>query len=183
MRERYVRLNLWALLLMLRMTRFHRWGAVCVPSTTRVSLTRAYVHVGGLLGHTGGACSVFNNPSTPFRETKKKEEEKEPGPVQMHYSKHLEDSEEERWGGRKVGHNVDAVGARSLTLRLSNMITASVAPHNPTSFNSVCQRGAGSTRESSFCGCETWMHLKKWYTDTRTRCCLKMWNDKSVKRD
>ena len=49
-----------------------------------------------------GACSVFNYPSTPFR---KKEREKETGPVQRDYSNHLEDSEDERTGGRNVGHN------------------------------------------------------------------------------
>ncbi|KAK1890563.1 NACHT and WD repeat domain containing protein 2 [Dissostichus eleginoides] len=35
----------------------------------------------------------------------KKEREEETGPVRIHYSDHLEDSENERTGGRKVGHN------------------------------------------------------------------------------
>lgn len=58
--------------------------------------------LGDTSGGGGGplcrARSVFNYPSTPFR---KKEREKETGPVQIDYSNHLEDSENERRGGRR----------------------------------------------------------------------------------
>ena len=82
--RRYVRLNLRPLPLAA--------SAMCAPVRDGVLVTQ-----GGWVPFCQ-ACSVFNYPSTPFR---KKEREKETGPVQIDYSNHLEDSENERRGGRR----------------------------------------------------------------------------------
>lgn len=94
---RYVRLNLRPLPLAACMTRL---AAVCAPSAM-CARVRDGVLVTQVVGGGGPLCrarSVFNYPSTPFR---KKEREKETGPVQIDYSNHLEDSENERRGGRR----------------------------------------------------------------------------------
>ena len=69
-------------------------------------------------------------PSTPFRGKKKRwaggAEETEP--VQIHYGNHLEDSEK-GGGGGEVGHVNRPWAPRSVTLPLSNMITAFVMWH------------------------------------------------------
>lgn len=94
---RYVRLNLRPLPLAARMTRL---AAVCAPSAmwARVRDGVLVTQVG-----RGGGLSVGHVLFLTIRPhpSEKKEREKETGPVQIDYSNHLEDSENERRGGRR----------------------------------------------------------------------------------
>lgn len=103
MRERYVRLNLWALLLTVRMTRL---AAVCA-SVHHVRSPRAHMCACArqLLSVTEGLSVGHVLFLTIHPHPSEKEREKETGPVQINYSNHLEDSEKETRGGKKVGHN------------------------------------------------------------------------------
>ena len=100
-------MNLRAPLLTLRMTRLAAEGLFvrcppCVRACARMPV--CVVRASQLLGHTGHLCwaySVFNNPSTPSE----KERSRETGPVQIHYTNHLEDGAKEKRRGRKVGHS------------------------------------------------------------------------------
>lgn len=113
MRDRYVRLNLWAPLLVLHMTQLAAEGLftrhVCARAHMCARVRAGYSVTQGLsVGHIL-FLTIRPHPSD-------KEREKEAGPVQMNYSNHLVDSEKEGRGGKKVGHKNKPLGTRSVTL-------------------------------------------------------------------